>query len=88
MWGRPRPPAAYASLCPELFLTTLLEQRLLLSSLLDLTHQLLHSPLQAGVVEPIHIQTIQEFFSLDLRPLQRPFQPLQLKLSLLLFVSC
>jgi hypothetical protein len=69
------------------FFSILLEQRLLLPEPFDLTHQLLHTILQAGVVEPKQVQAIQELLSLNLRPLQRSFQPLQLKLDLLPFVS-
>ncbi len=69
------------------FLSILIEQRLLLPEPFDLTHQLLHTILQTGVVEPKQVQAIQELLSLNLRPLQRSFQPLQLKLDLLSFVS-
>ena len=69
------------------FFSILLEQRLLLPKPFDLTHQLLHTILQTGVVEPKQVQAIQELLSLNLRPLQRSFQPLQLKLDLLSFVS-
>jgi len=65
----------------------LLEQRLLLLKPFDLTHQLLHAILQTGVVEPKQVQAIQELLSLNLRPLQRSLQPLQLKLDLLPFVN-
>ena len=69
------------------FFSILLEHGLLLFKPLDLTLQFLHSILQPGVVEPKQIQAIQELLSLDLRPLQRPFQPRQLELDLLPFVS-
>jgi hypothetical protein len=69
------------------FFSILLEQRLLLPEPFDLTHQLLHAILQMGVIEPKQVQAIQELLSLNLRPLQRSFQPLQLKLDLLPFVS-
>jgi hypothetical protein len=54
---------------------------------LYLTLQLLHAILQTGVVEPKQVQAIQELLPLNLRSLQRSFQPLQFKLDLLLFVS-
>jgi len=69
------------------FFSILLEQRLLLPEPFDLTHQLLHAILQTGVIEPKQVQAIQELLSLNLRPLQRSFQPLPLKLDLLPFVS-
>ena len=69
------------------FFSILLKQRLLLLKPFDLTHQLLHSILKTDVVEPKQVQAIQELLSLNLRPLQRSFQPLQLKLDLLPFVS-
>src|SRR5467141_4145939 len=69
------------------FFSILLEQRLLLLKPFDLTHQLLHAILQTGVVEPKQVYAIQELLSLNLRPLQRSFQPLQLKLDLLPFVN-
>jgi len=71
----------------EDFFSILLEQRLLLLKPFDLTHQLLHSILKTDVVEPKQVQAIQELLSLNLRPLQRSFQPLQLKLDLLPLVS-
>ena len=69
------------------FFSILLEQRLLLLKPFHLTHQLLHAILQTGIVEPKQVQAIQELFSLNLRPLQHSFQPLQLKLDLLPFVN-
>ena len=69
------------------FFSILLEQRLLLLEPFDLTHQLLDAILQAGILEPKQVQAIQELLSLDLRPLQRSLQPLQLKLDLLPFVK-
>ena len=69
------------------FFSILLEQRLLLLKPIYLTHQLLHAILQTGVVEPKQVQAIQELLSLNLRPLQRSLQPLQLKLDLLPFVN-
>jgi hypothetical protein len=69
------------------FSILLLEEGLLLLKPLHLTLQLLHPILQTGVVEPKQIQAIQELLPLNLRPLQRSFQSLQLKLDLLLFVN-
>ncbi len=69
------------------FFSILLEQRLLLLQPVYLTYQLLHAILQTGIVEPKQVQAIQELLSLNLRPLQRSLQPLQLKLDLLPFVN-
>ena len=69
------------------FFNTLLEEGLLLFKPIHLTLQLLHPILQTGVVEPKQIQAIQELLPLNLRPLQRSFQSLQLKLDLLLLVN-
>jgi hypothetical protein len=80
--NRPNEPDGLAG-----FFSILLKQRLLLPKPFHLTHQFLHAILQTGVVEPKQIQAIQELLPLNLRPLQRSFQPLQLKLDLLLFVS-
>lgn len=65
----------------------MLEQRLLLLKIIYPALQLLDPILQTGVFKPKEVQTIQELLSLNLRPLQRSLQPLQLKLSLLLFIS-
>jgi len=69
------------------FFSILLEQRLLLLEPIHLTLQLLDAILQTGVLEPKQVQAIQELLLLDLCPLQRSLQPLQLKLDLLPFVN-
>jgi hypothetical protein len=48
-----------------------------------LTFQLVHTLLQPLVVEAKQIETIQQLFTLDIRPLQRAPQSSQLELCLL-----
>ena len=59
-----------------------LKQGLLLLEPFDLTHQFFHSILQAGILAPKQVQTIQQLFLLDLCPLQRSLQSFQLQLDL------
>jgi hypothetical protein len=65
------------------FSRILLEEGLLLPGLCQLPLQFLDPLLQPLVVETEKIQTIQQLFTLDIRPLQRALQPGQLKLCLL-----
>jgi len=56
------------------FFRILLEERLLLLELGQLTLQLIHAFLETLIVEAQQIETIQQLFPLDIRPFQRPPQ--------------
>ena len=60
-----------------------LEESLLLPRFCQLTLQLVHTLLQTLVVEAEKIETIQQLFTLNIRPFQRAPQSGQLELSLL-----
>ncbi len=60
-----------------------LKESLLLPRLCQLTLQLVHALLQTLVVEAEKIETIQQLFTLDIRPFQRAPQSGQLELCLL-----
>ena len=66
--------------------SSLLEEGLLLFKPFNLTHQLFHTILQSRILQPKQVYPIQQLFLLNLCPLQRSPQALQLQLRLLLLV--
>jgi len=59
----------------------MLEQRFLLSELVDQTLEVFDTALEPPIFQTQEIQSIEEALSLDLRPLQRPPEPFQFELS-------